>query len=74
MSESQTADANTSALAHELIQKKLDSGAVKSPPGTQKLVVHILPTNVDEADKIAADLGFERVNDVLDRRVYAPAE
>jgi len=65
-------DANTGALAKAIMDHDLDSGAVKSPPQTNKLVVHIMPGNIDKADKIAADLGFGRVDDELDRRVYAP--
>ena len=68
------ANADTTALANELMWHDLDSGADKPPPQTNKLVVHIMPGNLDKADEIAADLGFERVDDELDRRVYAPAE
>ena len=37
------------------------------------VTAHIMPRELKVADEIAADHGFERVDDEMDRRTYKPA-
>jgi hypothetical protein len=46
--------------------------SISSPPNSTRVTVHILPGNLDEADQIAREHGYERVDGEMDRRIYRP--
>jgi hypothetical protein len=46
--------------------------SISSPPNSPRITVHVLPGNIDEADHIAREHGYERVDDEMDRRTYQP--
>jgi len=69
--DSESPDANTGGLARAIMRRELHSGTVASPDG-ERLIAHIMPANLEEVDKIAAEYGFERVDDEMDRRVFEP--
>jgi len=58
-----------SDLAAAFQKADLLSGNLHSPDG-ERLIAHIMPANLEEADDLAADFGFERVDGELDRRTY----
>jgi hypothetical protein len=60
-------------MAQAWLEADLTTGTgISSPPDESRVTVHILPGNIDEADEIAREHGYERVDDEMDRRTYRP--
>jgi hypothetical protein len=61
------------SMARTLVRRDLTTGTgIWKPPNSSRVIVHILPGNLDEADRVAARNGYERVDDELDRRTFKP--
>jgi hypothetical protein len=60
-------------LAEAWIKADVTKGTgISCPPNSQEVTTHILPPNIDEADRIAGEHGYKRVDSELDRRTYRP--
>jgi hypothetical protein len=61
------------ALAEAWVKADVTTGTgISCPPNDTRVTVHIMPANLDEADQIAREHGYERVDDEMDRRTYRP--
>jgi len=62
-----------SVFAGNIAQTDLATFGPKVPPHSKKVVVGVLPRDIEQVDEIAARHGFERVGGEMDRRTYLPA-
>jgi len=66
--------ANPDGFAAQVAQSDLtvNGTGVSVPPNSEKVVCHVMPSELDAVEELAAEYGLERVDDEMDRRTFAP--